>query len=363
MTRFHRGRPCGIKITTLSGATASVLGCLLAARSFGQSAPSDNAQDDPARILNWAQNPTSSPDFPAMGCLPSPPSARTRNARLRVVQVAPSSRPARLLLTDYLPPVGDQGALPSSSGWAAGYYCYSYGVARQLALTPQQRATPRFLFSPAYLYHLGKSGPKGMPLSKAFELLKKEGCATLSEMPYNPTIPATPPSDASQRRAQRYKARMVAQLFSGKPSRAGTPANPAILKSYLARMQTPFVMALPVFKDFPAKNARVANNFVYRLGVSPTQANFRGMQAVAVIGYDDAKKAFRIVNSWGANWGDRGFLWLSEEFVRDWGSDGWSTVPGGPVARGYALVDARGRVKLPLGVSVIPPSAPQGGPK
>ena len=30
-----------------------------------------------------------------------------------------------------------------------------------------------------------------------------------------------------------------------------------------------------------------------------------------VIGYDDDKGAFRFMNSWGTNWGDQGFAWVS----------------------------------------------------
>jgi C1A family cysteine protease len=34
------------------------------------------------------------------------------------------------------------------------------------------------------------------------------------------------------------------------------------------------------------------------------------------IGYDDARQAFRIQNSWGRGFGDGGYVWLSYEFFR-----------------------------------------------
>ena len=40
--------------------------------------------------------------------------------------------------------------------------------------------------------------------------------------------------------------------------------------------------------------------------------NFGG-HATCVIGYDDNIKAFRIRNSWGKTWGDRGYTWLPYE--------------------------------------------------
>ena len=35
---------------------------------------------------------------------------------------------------------------------------------------------------------------------------------------------------------------------------------------------------------------------------------------MVVVGYDDAKQAFRIQNSWGRSWGDGGYGWFSYEF-------------------------------------------------
>ena len=36
-----------------------------------------------------------------------------------------------------------------------------------------------------------------------------------------------------------------------------------------------------------------------------------GGHAMAIVGYDDRKQAFRVINSWGKGWGDGGYVWLS----------------------------------------------------
>lgn len=40
-----------------------------------------------------------------------------------------------------------------------------------------------------------------------------------------------------------------------------------------------------------------------------------GGHAMLMVGYDDAKKAFRVKNSWGTGWADSGYVWFSYDFV------------------------------------------------
>lgn len=48
-----------------------------------------------------------------------------------------------------------------------------------------------------------------------------------------------------------------------------------------------------------------------------------GGHAVCLIGYDDAKKLVKFVNSWGAGWGDKGFGYLPYDYVEKYSSDVW----------------------------------------
>lgn len=40
-----------------------------------------------------------------------------------------------------------------------------------------------------------------------------------------------------------------------------------------------------------------------------------GGHAVCAVGYNDDTKEFKVVNSWGSNWGDRGFFYLPYDYV------------------------------------------------
>jgi len=47
-------------------------------------------------------------------------------------------------------------------------------------------------------------------------------------------------------------------------------------------------------------------------GVNGKHAN----HAMVIMGYDDSKRAFKLQNSWGTNWGDDGYGWISYDHVK-----------------------------------------------
>lgn len=279
--------------------------------------------------------------FPGgLGGLPTEMSIFERTPRLLVKRS--TERPAQLLLTEHLPPVGAQGGQQSCVGWATAYYMYSYAIARKRSLTPEQQLVKRFQFSPAYLYNSINGGKdQGSQIGKAFELVRDRGVASLAEMPYDVTDFLTKPGEAALSKANRYKGNQIVYLFRGKSFYlGGAPADVEKLKLFLANRRLPFVMAIPIFKDFPTDKVE-DTNYVYNLSMVPSKSDFYGLHAVTCVGYDDEKKAFRIVNSWGSYWGDNGYLWLSEDFLKNWASEGWGLVKaGGPDMRGNALDEA-----------------------
>lgn len=88
-------------------------------------------------------------------------------------------------LEEYLPPIANQGQTASCVGWSTAYYCMSMSVARRQKLSEKARQDPRFLFSPGYIWDQYNEGQDlaGMLIFKAFEVLDKQGCASLAEYP------------------------------------------------------------------------------------------------------------------------------------------------------------------------------------
>ncbi|MEL6945121.1 MAG: C1 family peptidase, partial [Bacteroidota bacterium] len=70
----------------------------------------------------------------------------------------------------------------------------------------------------------------------------------------------------------------------------------------------PVVLGLMTPRSFVSPKMRGAALWQPREG----ERGFFG-HALVVIGFDDAKNAFEVMNSWGEEWGDKGFAWIEYE--------------------------------------------------
>ena len=213
--------------------------------------------------------------------------------------VAPRYRsflPASADLSEWLPAVGSQGEQGSCVAWATTYYMRSYYENRQSPTTAKQ--TP---LSPAFVYNQLKkqdaSCKTGLNIGMTLEFLRLKGAPPLRSFPYSQNNCSALPDQVVESVASQFKIESWKRLTKG---------NLDDVKGEIAR-DRPVVIGMRVsekFKDFRGKS-----NFDELISESET----RGGHAMTVVGYDDSRQAFRLVNSWGQQWGDRGFAWISYE--------------------------------------------------
>ena len=288
--------------------------------------------------------------FPyALGCQDMTPEIQDKMERIslkkRLTRDTPS-RPKQLLLTEFLPPVGDQGQQNSCVGWSTAYYAYTYAVAKQRGLTQNDLKNPKWQFSPAFIYHNregDRNEDKGMNFYQSMQILKEKGCATFTEMPYNDKDPSTPVSEGSNRRAVKFKA-LVAGVFANHEK----PFDPEAAKTLMNELRTPLLISIPVYGDFQGADPKA----VY--APKPNQES-EGGHAITLIGYDDDRKAFRMINSWTEQWGDKGQLWLSEEWLAKSVRLGALFIAGGGWARAKPGEGVRPGENWRSIVTVMPP--------
>ena len=202
--------------------------------------------------------------------------------------------PDRVDLSDRFPTPGDQGQQNSCVGWSVGYAARSYYANKVEGRDLNDSAN---IPSPAYIYNsirpsIGGTSQQclsGSKISDALNLLK-HGAASLKEAPYFEEICPRPSSAV---RSQASDFRIVNWVLAD-------ARRPDQIKGALAHGH-PVIIGLRTTKAF----LRLRQGEVYRY---PDQ--FVSNHAVTLVGYDERKQAFKLINSWGKRWGDGGFGWI-----------------------------------------------------
>ncbi|MBI3543351.1 MAG: hypothetical protein HY075_08785 [Deltaproteobacteria bacterium] len=77
----------------------------------------------------------------------------------------------------------------------------------------------------------------------------------------------------------------------------------------------PLVTTLTVYGDFVTYGSGVYKHVT---------GSYLGGHAVSLVGFDDSKRAWLIRNSWGKEWGENGFAWVSWDDSSGIGADTWA---------------------------------------
>jgi hypothetical protein len=214
-------------------------------------------------------------------------------SQYRSIQVNPTpltrALPASVDLSGDMPPVGDQGNQDSCVAWSTGYAARTY-LERMELQRDWNVSIPAAQFSPAFVYNQLVRGncSAGLTIASALDLMTTEGVATMTTMPYSDTDCQSQPSPQAAQYAAEFK-------ISG--YRRIDTQNLSVVKAHLAAGM-PVVVAMDVDSTFMnlASNQEWASK-------GPTV----GTHAVVLTGYDDAQHVFKLINSWGTNWGTDGY--------------------------------------------------------
>jgi C1A family cysteine protease len=203
--------------------------------------------------------------------------------------------PAAFDLTPYTPPPGDQGGLNSCVGWAVGYAAKSE---QEVLEESWNRTSTRHQFSPKYIYNQINGG-KNVPVTvaAALDLVVSQGVDNLESWPYSLTDYSTKPDADSRSRASRYRADSWSSLA------------PVVYDLKLAiRSGAPLITLIAVYPELHSLNA---TNDTY----DDLSGSQMGNHVVTLIAYDDARQAFKFINSWGTGWGAGGYGWIPYNLI------------------------------------------------
>ena len=240
--------------------------------------------------------------------------------------------PSSVDLSHSMPPVGNQGRQGSCVAWATAYALKSYQEKieknwnydiewywdkewlnnNSFLTVYKPRGSMQHVFSPAFVYNqINKGVDNGSYIGDALELLINKGVPPLAIMPYNEKDYLTKPNSIQFQEAAKYKAK---KYYHIKPKDIGA------IKVELAK-GNPVVFGMKLYENFSKLKKEVYDSL---------HGAAMGGHAMTLVGYDDNKTsqrgykgAFKFINSWGHNWGDNGYGWVSYRIFAALTHDAW----------------------------------------
>ncbi len=211
---------------------------------------------------------------------------------------------------NYLGPVLNQGNCGSCVAFAA--------VATLEAQTTITTGLPwlKPSFSPQMLFACGGGGCEtGWQPDMAAEFLTQSGIPDEACMPY--TSGSTGKDASCSAACSDVGSRSMRINGSTQPSSSGPfgGMGGSIDDVKTALKKGPLMTTLTVYSDFVTYGSGIYQH------VGGTAL---GGHAVSLVGFSDEKRAWLIRNSWGQEWGEGGFAWVSWDDVSGVGSETWS---------------------------------------
>lgn len=166
--------------------------------------------------------------------------------------------------------------------------------------------------SPRYTYSLckrndGDPDAEGTYPRVAMKMLLKYGTPPERFWPYKPHQ-TDKPKRGADKAAIRYKIKAYARLKTVLEMKRSLVIN------------GPFLAGVDVYESWFTKKAE-------KTGLIPMpkkSEQYQGGHAICIAGYDDSKKLFKFKNSWSGRWGDKGYGYLTYDYMKQYCVDAWS---------------------------------------
>ncbi|MFK7949243.1 MAG: C1 family peptidase, partial [Saprospiraceae bacterium] len=212
-----------------------------------------------------------------------------------------SELPLRVSLKKYCPEVRQQDETSSNVGWAVGYSAMTITYAKQYEWTTEEinenALSPTFLSSQLRdkdcqaVFGIGEvlelASHRGNVFYKEFDAIYGYCNAHVSVFKMKPTY--------------LFKLKDYLTLFSLNAYNKQKIYN---TKKSISEGK-PVIIGMKVLKNFENLTKKTP---YWNPNIGDT--NVLGGHAMVVVGYDESRGAFEVMNSWGKNWGNDGFIYI-----------------------------------------------------
>ncbi len=182
---------------------------------------------------------------------------------------------------DNIPPAGNQGSQASGVAWAVGYFAAT-------RLQRKKKENKHYQCAPAFIYNCLNGGiDRGIEIVSALEHLKTHGCPEEKYMLYIAQDPAHQPSSRARNNAQKYRINGFGRVEYTDLDQ---------VRAHLLQNK-PIIVTMLISENFT--NLDDAN-------WTGPEGQALGLHTLAIIGYDDTKQIFFLLNSVGTKWATKG---------------------------------------------------------
>ncbi|NDE17154.1 peptidase [bacterium] len=207
----------------------------------------------------------------------------------------PSLVPPRIDLRPRMIPVYDQGALGSCT---ANAFCAAVAFVLNGFL-----GSRLFLYYNERLLENTTGEDAGALMSDGLRALQQYGLVPEKLWPYQTTRFNVRPTPSC------YSTALLHRVVSAARVRQDAASMRAVLASGY-----PFAVGIAVYESFESDAAAATGRVPMP---NPSRERLLGGHAVLCVGYDDARGAWIMRNSWGTGWGDKGYFYLPYPYLID----------------------------------------------
>ncbi len=198
-------------------------------------------------------------------------------------------------LKKFAPIPGDQGSSSTCTGWATSYAART--ILEAINNHWDTKTINKKKFSPSYVYN--QIRPKegcnsGTSIIDGMEILKNDGVLSFEEFGYDCDREV---KETDKMRASSFKLKEYREIASRKS------------KNKILNIKKSLTQFKPVVIGFDCPKSFYSAKDVWHPKKEEYKKRVSG-HALTIIGYDDNVEggAFEILNSWGVNWGNEGFI-------------------------------------------------------
>ncbi len=234
--------------------------------------------------------------------------------------------------TIWFPPIGDQGYLGSCLPFATTYYQLSFAEAinKNIAIN---KGDLTHIYSPKFTYNLNNLGDGNLGTHRwyVYATLELLGAPAWSEFPYDNNAREWPTRTQIWRNAINSRINPVEYVNLLDTDNGLIQLKQLINNGYLAVFGTDiYAWHYDTIKDNPSVTDD--NSFVGQAIASYVTREPHSGHAMTIVGYNDSiwtdingngrtdpgeLGALKIANQWGTSWGNKGFIWLAYDALRE----------------------------------------------